>query len=69
MKRVLGLLLALSVALPAAVKPKFPATEVFDKVLAAEENLAWAQADIIKSHNELQQAKFDAMHPQSTRPQ
>ena len=31
-----------------ANKPKFPATEVFDKVLAAQESLAWAQADIVK---------------------
>jgi outer membrane lipoprotein-sorting protein len=34
--------------LAAATKPEFPATEVFDKVLAAQESLAWTQADIVK---------------------
>lgn len=48
MKPACALLLALSLPLAAATKPKFPATEVFDKVLDAEESLAWSKADVVK---------------------
>ena len=48
MKKLLLALAAFAASLPAANKPKFPATEVFDKVLAAQESLAWVQADIVK---------------------
>jgi outer membrane lipoprotein-sorting protein len=34
--------------LAAAERPKFPATEVFEKVLAAQESLAWSSAEITK---------------------
>ena len=32
----------------AVKRPKFPATEVFDKVLSVQESMAWMSADIIK---------------------
>ena len=40
--------MALAVPAFAATKPRFPATEIFDKVLAAQEALAWSQAEITK---------------------
>jgi outer membrane lipoprotein-sorting protein len=40
------LIFLLSSTLSAAAKPKFPATEVFEKVLAAQESLAWSSAEI-----------------------
>lgn len=44
----LALLCLCTAPLAAASKPKFPATEVFDKVLEAEEDLAWSKAEVVK---------------------
>jgi len=49
MKPTLLALIALLLAAPlgAATKPKFPATEIFDKVLAAQDAQAWMQAEVV----------------------
>ncbi len=41
----------------AAVRPKFTATDVFEKVLAAQESQAWSQADIVKEERNAGQKK------------
>jgi len=48
MKPIALALILLAAPLVAANKPKFPATEVFDKVLEAQDNLAWSKAEVVK---------------------
>jgi outer membrane lipoprotein-sorting protein len=49
MIRFLSILLALAAPLAAAQKPRYTALEVFDKVLAAQDEKAWTSADIEKT--------------------
>jgi outer membrane lipoprotein-sorting protein len=48
MKPTWLVLLFLGTTLAAAESPKFPATEVFDRVLAAQESQAWSSSEIVK---------------------
>jgi outer membrane lipoprotein-sorting protein len=52
---VLGLL-GLAVSLGAAEKPKYTASEVFERMLAAQESRAWTRAELVKEEGPIGQA-------------